>query len=66
MRRVAKLQLKGERLFYYRDDSPLGSWVRFTMGTLRVGGRQRANKVAHRRILATAKLVHPYMYEIVR
>lgn len=57
--------LKGERLFYYRNDSPLRSWVRFTMGTLRVGGGKGAEKVANRRILATAKLVHPYMYEII-
>jgi hypothetical protein len=56
--------LRGKHLFYYLHDSPLTTWVRFTMGTLYVDLAKRSKTVRDRRILATAKLVYPYVYEI--
>jgi hypothetical protein len=56
--------LRGKHLFYYLHGSPLKSWSQFTMGTLYVDPRRRSRAVRDRRILATAKLEYPYVYEI--
>ena len=56
--------LRGKYLFYYLRDFPLKSWAQFTMGTLYVDPTRRSKTVRDRRILATAKLVYPYVYEI--
>lgn len=58
--------LKGDHLFYYLQESPLKTWVQFTMGTLYVDGERRHRVVSERRILATAKLMYPYVYEVRR
>lgn len=58
--------LRGDRLFYYLQESPVKTWVQFTMGTLYVDAKRSHPAVSERRILATAKLVYPYVYEIRR
>jgi hypothetical protein len=58
--------LRGEHLFYYLNGLPLTSWERFTVKPLYMDSTRVAPVVPDRRILATAKLVHPYLYEIRR
>jgi hypothetical protein len=59
-----KRYLSGKNLFYYLHDSPVKSWCRFVMGTLCVHPTGNRKAVQDRRILATAKLVYPYVYEV--
>ncbi len=56
--------LRGDHLFYYLTESPLTTWGHFRMGTLYVDTKRSHPSVRERRILATAKLVYPYVYEI--
>lgn len=58
--------LAGKHLCHYRRASPVGSWSQFRMGTLYVDRRANPGSVQDRRILATAKLMPPYIYEIRR
>ena len=61
-----KRYLSGKNLFYYLHDSPVRSWSRFVMGTLCVHPTRNRKAVQDRRILATAKLVYPYVYEVTK
>lgn len=58
--------LRGDHLFYYLPGSPVKNWFRFAMGTLYVDVGRKHSAVPERRILATAKLMYPYVYEIRR
>jgi len=58
--------LSGKHLCYYLQESPAKSWFRFTMGTLCVDPKSNRKAIEDRRILATAKLRYPYVYEVRR
>jgi hypothetical protein len=56
--------LMGKHLCHYLLDSPVKGWSQFRMGTLRVDLTVNPGTVQDRRILATARLVYPYIYQI--
>jgi hypothetical protein len=58
--------LSGRHLCHYLQESPVKSWFRFTMGTLYVDPNSNRKAIQDRRILATAKLRYPYVYEVRR
>jgi hypothetical protein len=58
--------LRGCHLFYYLSNAPVRNWCHFTMGTLYSDSKSGFKTVRDRRILATAKLEYPYVYEVHR
>ena len=59
------LYLKGEHLFNLRGEA-LRTWAQFRVRTLKVDRTKPSTTLKDRRILATAKLVYPYIYQIRR
>jgi hypothetical protein len=59
-----KRYLSGKNLFYFLQDSPVRTWSQFRMGTLYVDSTRDFKKVQDRRIIASAKMIYPYIYQI--
>lgn len=56
--------LAGKHLCHYFRNLPVSNWSQFRMGTLYVDPQANPSSVRDRRILATAKLMPPYIYKI--
>ena len=59
-----ELYLRGEHLICLNNKPVNKGWAQFRVRTLRVDPTRSTKKEKDRRILATAKLVYPYIYKI--